>query len=223
MSSISRLSRYRWTLPVLAELARTGGSRFVPLITALGLSRDTLRQTLDVLIELRLVMPNPGYGHPARPEYVLTEEGGRVAPACARLVYYVRERDLDVVAFKRWTLPTVAALAQPQRYGELRRAVGATSRALTLTLKDLIGTGVMERRVHDGYPPGTSYRLTASGRALRNRVMPLQETLDEIAGAWPGAVYGTSDGNPNRSNSHGSGKPMIAATRSPSISITMSP
>jgi DNA-binding HxlR family transcriptional regulator len=181
VSSISSLSRFRWTLPILAHLATTGGSRFVPLTAALGLSRDALRHTLDALIDLGLVMPNPGYGHPTRPEYVLTETGGRVAPACARLVEYVRRSDLDLVAFKKWSLPAVAALDRPRRYGELRGAVGATSRALTLTLKDLVAAGVVERRVYDEFPPTTSYRLTASGRALRHRVMSLEGALGEIA------------------------------------------
>jgi DNA-binding HxlR family transcriptional regulator len=181
VSSISRLSRHRWTLPILAQLAKTGGSRFVPLTATLGLSRDSLRQTLDALIDLGLVIPNPGYGHPTRPEYVLTETGGRVAPACARIVEYVQRNGLDIVAFKKWSLPTVAALGRPQRYGELRRATGATSRALTLTLKDLVSTGVVKRRVSEEFPPGTSYRLTPSGRALRNRVMSLEGALEEIA------------------------------------------
>ena len=78
MSSISALSRHRWALPILAHLSGTGGSRFVPLAAALGMSRDALRQTLDSLMALGLVTPNPGYGHPTRPEYILTDEGRRV-------------------------------------------------------------------------------------------------------------------------------------------------
>jgi DNA-binding HxlR family transcriptional regulator len=185
MSSIARLTQYRWTLPILAQLERTGGSRFVPLATALGLSRDALRQTLDSLIDLGLVTPNPGYGHPTRPEYVLTESGARVAPTCARLVEYVRENHLDELAFRKWSLPTVVALTRPERFGDLRRVVGATPRALTLTLKDLVDVGAVERRVHDEYPPGTSYRLTASGRALHNRARRVEGALDPMPNHAP--------------------------------------
>ena len=171
------MTRYRWTLPILAQLARTGGSRFVPLTEALGLSRDALRQTLDELIDRGLVMPNPGYGHPTRPEYILTEEGQEVAPACAELVEHVRRTGLDPVAYRKWSLPTIAALTAPHGYGELRRAVGATPRALTLALKDLLDAGVVDRRVHDEFPPRTTYRLTARGRALGNRVVRLEAAL----------------------------------------------
>jgi DNA-binding HxlR family transcriptional regulator len=180
MVSIRELSSYRWALPILAHLARTGGSRFVPLSATLGVSRDALRQTLDSLIELGLVIPNPGYGHPTRPEYILTEEGRRVARRCARLVEDVLENGLENVAFRKWSLPTTAALSRPQRFGEVRRAVGASARALTLCLKDLVDAGVVERRVHDDFPPRATYRLTVTGRALRKHVMRLDAALADI-------------------------------------------
>lgn len=178
---MAELSRYRWTIPILAQLARTRGSRFVPLAVALGLSRDALRQTLDALIGLGLVTPNPGYGHPTRPEYILTRDGRHVAPSCAKLVRHVQECGLDPVAYKKWSFPTVAALSRPRRYGELRREVGATPRAMTLVLKDLVAADVVERRVHDEFPPCTSYRLTRLGRSLRTRVMRLDGALEDIA------------------------------------------
>jgi DNA-binding HxlR family transcriptional regulator len=181
MSSIAALSRHRWALPILAHLAQTGGSRFVPLSAALGMSRDALRQTLDSLIAIGLVIPNPGYGHPTRPEYILTDDGDRVAPACAQLVEYVRQNGLDGVAFKKWSLPTVAALDRPQRFGEVRRTVGATARALTLSLKDLLDARVVERRVHNEFPPTTSYRLSTRGRALRRRVLRVERELAQTA------------------------------------------
>jgi DNA-binding HxlR family transcriptional regulator len=178
MSSISVLSRYRWMLPVLAQLAQSGGSRFVPLTKQLGLSRDALRQTLDALIDAGLVVPNPGYGHPTRPEYVLTERGVQIAPACLRLVSYLRGSGLEDVALKKWSLPTVAALSVERRYGDLRRTVGATSRALSLALKDLVRAGLVERRVHDGFPPSTTYRLTSRSRTLRAHVDRLVAAVD---------------------------------------------
>jgi DNA-binding HxlR family transcriptional regulator len=92
-----------------------------------------------------------------------------------------RAPDAAITGTKKWSLPTVAALDQPQRYGELRRTVGATSRALTLTLKDLVDAGVVERRDYDDFPPGTSYRLTADGRALRDPVVSLEGALAEVA------------------------------------------
>jgi DNA-binding HxlR family transcriptional regulator len=175
------LSRHRWTLPLLAQLARTGGSRFVPLIHQLGVSRDSLRQTLDALIEAGFVMPNPGYGHPTRPEYVLTERGRQIAPACAQLVDRLRRDGVEDVALRKWSLPILAALEAELRFGELRRAVGATPRALTLALKDLVAAGLVRRHVHDGFPPSTSYGVTQRGRPLRGDVARLGAALAAAA------------------------------------------
>jgi DNA-binding HxlR family transcriptional regulator len=164
-------------VPILAQLALGGGSRFVPLANRLGLSRDALRQTLDALIEAGLVMPNPGYGHPSRPEYVLTEKGRRVAPACADLLRSLRRHGVEDVVLKKWSMPILDSLDKESRYGELRRAVGATPRALTLTLKELVDRDLVERRVHEGFPPSTSYRLTRKSRSLRRHVARLAAEL----------------------------------------------
>jgi DNA-binding HxlR family transcriptional regulator len=177
MQSILMLSRYRWTLPVIAELAARGGSRFVPLAHGLGLSRDTLRQTLDALIESGLVVPNVGYGHPSRPEYLLTDRGRALAPACTQLLAHLRRSGLEDVALRKWSLPILAALGAERRYGDLRRSVGATSRALTLALKLLVAAGLVERRVHDGFPPSTTYRPTARSRTVQRWLGRIAEAL----------------------------------------------
>jgi DNA-binding HxlR family transcriptional regulator len=171
------LTRHRWALPILSQLATTGGSRFVPLANQLGLSRDALRHTLDALIESGLVMRNPGYGHPTRPEYILTKRGRRVAPVCATVLRELRRHGIEDALLKKWSMPIVAELTAERRYGELRRAVGATPRALTLALRELIGLGLVERRVHDGSPPSTTYRLTPESRSLRGQVTRLAGTL----------------------------------------------
>jgi DNA-binding HxlR family transcriptional regulator len=161
----------------VVQLAATGGSRFVPLANQLGLSRDALRQTLDGLIAVGLVTRNPGYGHPTRPEYILTDKGRRVAPACAGVLSELRERGIEDVALKKWAMPIMAALGSESRYGELRRTVGATPRALTLALKELIARGLVERNVHEGFPPSTSYRLTQESRTLHRQVKRLAAAL----------------------------------------------
>lgn len=161
----------------MAQLSTTGGSRFVPLANTLGVSRDTLRQTLDALIQAGLVTRNPGYGHPSRPEYVLTESGQRIGPVCVELMEELRRRGVEDVLLKKWSMPILAALSAESRYGELRRAVGATPRALTLALKELAARGLVERRVHTGFPPSTTYRLTPKSRILRRRVARLAADL----------------------------------------------
>jgi DNA-binding HxlR family transcriptional regulator len=171
------LSRHRWALPILAQLATTGGSRFVPLTNQLGLSRDALRQTLDALIEAGLVMRNPDYGHPTRPEYILTDRGRRVAPSCARILRELRDGGIEDVVLKKWSMPILLALGCESRYADLRRTVGATPRALTLALKELMARGLVERRVQEGFPPSTTYVLTHESQTLRRCVRRLAVAL----------------------------------------------
>ena len=171
------MSTYRWALPVVAQLSATGGSRFVPLANELGVSRDSLRQTLNALVQAGLVTRNPGYGHPSRPEYILTGSGRRIGPVCVQLMEELRRRGIEDVLLKKWSMPILAALSGESRYGQLRRAVGATPRALTLALKELAALGLVERRVHTGFPPSTTYRLTPKSRALRRRVARLAAEL----------------------------------------------
>lgn len=166
MSSPS-LFHFRWSLPVLAELHRSRGAKFVSLANGLGVGRETLRRTLDALLEAGLVERNPGYGHPLRPEYVLSARGRQIGAAATRLVDELRAEGLEDVGLKKWSLPVLLELARERRFAELRSGLRVSPRALTLALKELAHAGLVERRVHDGFPPSTTYRLTVRARRLR--------------------------------------------------------
>lgn len=172
MSTLVALFHNRWSVPILAELHRQRGSRFVTLARTLGMSRESLRRTLAALIEGGLVGRNPGHGHPLRPEYVLTRHGEQIAARGEPLVELLRERDLEEVGLKKWSMPVVHALAdEALRFSELReRLEGISPRALTLALKELESAGLVERRVTDDYPPATSYRLAPAARRLASLV-----------------------------------------------------
>jgi DNA-binding HxlR family transcriptional regulator len=158
------LFHHRWSAPVLAELLRHKGSRFAALSGTLGVGSDSLRRALDSLLALGLVTRNPGYGHPLRPEYVLTDQGRRVAQRCTKLL----AASEDDVLLRKWSLPVLAALGRPARFSELRAAVpGVTPRALALALKDLQAADLVERRVEDAYPPRALYTPTPQGRRLQ--------------------------------------------------------
>jgi len=113
------------------------------------------------------VARNPGYGHPLRPEYVLTRSGEAAARRCARLLDGVHE---DVL-LRKWSLPVLAALDRPARFSELRATLpGVTPRALALALKDLEAADLVERRIEDAYPPRAVYSATPPGRRLQRIV-----------------------------------------------------
>lgn len=140
------LCHRRWTLPLLAtfwrQKARIGvpGAKFVTLVHTLGLSRDSLSTTLHALIDSHnLVMRNPGYGHPMRPEYVLTPAGRQVAPWADRIIA-AAAADADLL-LRKWSLPVLFVLHEggPQRFTALRRELGSPSpRALTQCLRALL-------------------------------------------------------------------------------------
>ncbi len=162
------LFHHRWALPVLAELHRTRGAKFVTLVNRLAANRVSLHHALDILVEEGWVKRNPGHGHPLRPEYLLTGAGEDLAPWCARILAILAALGIEDVALRKWSLPVVFALRQGRdRFSEVRTFLpGLTPRALVLTLKNLQHAGLVDRSVTNGYPPTSHYRLTRPGREL---------------------------------------------------------
>jgi DNA-binding HxlR family transcriptional regulator len=186
------LFHHRWAAPLLATLHSESGAKFVTLANRLGLSRDSLRQTLAALTAQGLVMRNPGYGHPLRPEYILTPAGDQVGFACGRLLDAARALGIDEIVLRKWPVPVLWVLQEGSlRFGEARAALpGVTSRALALTLKELQGAGLVERLLLDSYPPVAEYRLTHAGGRLaaaaplhpghRSEVAPVRSDAPDV-------------------------------------------
>lgn len=173
LGPLIELVHHRWNIPVLAELERQSGARFVALVNALGASRGSLTASLNDLIEQGLVARNPGYGHPMRPEYVLTGDGSRIGGQCLKLARMVDRRGESGFAFRKWTLPLVAALGKHvKRFNEVRDALGedATPRAVTLGLKSMLSKGWARRTLIDDYPPAAGYALMPPGRRVLDRI-----------------------------------------------------
>jgi DNA-binding HxlR family transcriptional regulator len=159
------LFHHRWAPPALALLAEREGVRFAELQGKLGVGRESLRRAVDGLLALGFACRNPGYGHPLRPEYLVTAEGRRAGDVCARVLAAARGED-DLL-LKKWSVPTLAQLDEPRRFSELRAALpGVTARALALALKELEERGLVEREVLGTRPPSTVYRPTAAGRRV---------------------------------------------------------
>jgi DNA-binding HxlR family transcriptional regulator len=165
---LAALFHHRWAVPILARLHRDAGAKFVTLAKRLHLSRDTLSATLAALIEYGWVLRNPGYGHPLRPEYILTPNGAKLGPWCVRAMYVLNALGARDVCLRKWSIPVAFVLAAGRvRFSEVRNALpDLTARALTLTLKRLQAAGLVERIVSHEYPPATYYLLTPCGRRL---------------------------------------------------------
>jgi len=160
------LFHHRWAAPALALLDERGGARFVELQRKLGVTRDSLRRALDALVELGYVRRNEGYGHPLRPEYLITAPGHDASPLAARVS---RSRARETL-LRKWSVPVLAELEEPRRFSELRAALpGVTPRALALALQELESVGLVRREVLPTRPPSTVYRSTARADTILGR------------------------------------------------------
>ena len=165
---LADLCHHRWAIPVVAELHLRRGAKFVTLRNALKVSPDSLRRTLESLAERGLVERNPGYGHPMRPEWILTMAGKRLGPPCVAVHRGVRRLGVGGAAARKWTLPVLLTLRPGvARFSEIERALPAvTARALTRTLRDMEAAGMVRREVLPSRPPSVTYRVEPRARGI---------------------------------------------------------
>jgi len=163
----------RWFVPLLALAGREEGVRFAALLASLGISRSMLTATLDRLLRKGWLMRNPGHGHPLRPEYLLTEAGRPVGAWCERVMEERQRLGLDVTRLGRWSLPLVGRLDRRwKRFSALEAELRPISpRSLSLTLKQLLDVGLVDRRLEDAFPPKPLYGLTGRGQRLARAML----------------------------------------------------
>ena len=168
LADLIALGKHRWMASVLADIAAHHGARFVEMINRLSLPRDTLSRTLEAAQALGWVMRNPGHGHPLRPEYILTNEGARIAEIAARQLSAQAQFGLAPGTLTRWGLPILHALdAGYQRFNHVSRLLTpASPRALSQGFRTLATHDLITRALIDDYPPISLYCLTESGRLL---------------------------------------------------------
>lgn len=177
---LENLLHHRWAVPALSTLhAHGGGAKLIALQRALEVSRDSLKRALKSLIVSGLVAKNPGYGHPMRPEYVLTPTGKGLGPVCGRLMAQLARLDLEEIGLKKWSLPVAFAIRKVGgRFNGIRNALpSSTPRALSGALRDLQDAGIVTRFLVDDDPPRTEYSLTRRGKLL---VRLLSELVDAM-------------------------------------------
>ncbi len=163
----------RWFLPLLALTSREEGVRLALVTARLGLSRSMLARVLELLLAKGWLTRNPGHGHPLRPEYVLTEAGRPVGAWCERVMAERERMRLDPAALGRWSLPVIGRLDRSwKRFSTLESELRPiTPRSLSLTLKQLLGGGLVERRLEDAFPPIPLYGLTGGGHRLARAML----------------------------------------------------
>lgn len=168
LAPLIELVHHRWNIPVIAELHRRSGTKFVTLVNSLHVSRASLSTSLGDLVNLGFVRKNPGHGHPMRPEYLLTPAGTEIGDQCLSLTRLVQRRNESDLAFRKWTLPLVAAIDHElRRFSEVQRALqGATPRAIALGLKMMLERRWAARSLIDDYPPAAAYALMPKGRKI---------------------------------------------------------
>jgi DNA-binding HxlR family transcriptional regulator len=165
-TEVIELFHHRWAPPALALLDTRGGARFVELQRKLDVGRESLRRGLDALLALGYVRRNPGYGHPLRPEYVITPQGHEAAGVARRASSGAARETL----LRKWSVPVLAELHEARRFSELRASLpGVTPRALALALRDLEAARLVRRDVLPTRPPSTVYRATRRGAAVLGR------------------------------------------------------
>ena len=176
IEKLKKFFHHRWNAPILSAFHTAGtGMRFVVLVNQLGISRDSLSNSLNSLLELDLIARNAGYGHPLRPEYILTEAGSTTAALCH---LYTRADSSESIHLRKWTAPILLVCHEHRnRFNDIRAALEVTPRALTQALKLMEDHSFILRNVDAGYPPTTSYQLTRAGKKLARVVEQIKDSL----------------------------------------------
>ena len=155
MTDLSKLFHRQWALPILVSLLRKK-----PLTVA----RQTYHDTLASLLEQGLVSKDGA----------LTARGHKISERGEALLTALEKSG----ELRKWALPILHVLGRKaQRFGELKAALpGATPRAISMALKDLVEEGLVQRRVLDGFPPRTEYTLEQKARGIA----PLLDQLAKV-------------------------------------------
>jgi DNA-binding HxlR family transcriptional regulator len=105
---------------------------------------------------------------------LVPDQAGRTAkpePTCPV------EVALTAIAGRWTTLLLRDLMGGPRSFGEIRAALPTLSdKVLVDRLRELQSRGLVERRVHTGFPTRTTYALTPAGIQLRPLLVQLYET-----------------------------------------------
>jgi len=174
---IVKVSSRAWSLKILALMAEGVVGRQAPLLSASGASRTAFVQSLNHLVALGMLERNPGYGHPLRPEYLITPLGEQVAIMAARIGSIELEDDQQRQLRRAWTVPVLSLIQKPRFFGEIKgRLDSVTDRALSQSLRQLRSMEWVQRDVDVALsPPRPLYRASNKGLDICHAVGELNE------------------------------------------------
>lgn len=170
-ATLETLTHHRWAIPIIALLHAERGAKFVQIVNRLQLSRDALTRSLTALNELGWVQRNAGYGHPLRPEYILTPNGAKLGEACSALNHWLEGNQLQESMLNKWSLPVLLAARNESRFSNLKRALpDITARALSSSLETLLSHDLLQVR-------NRRYQLSQRGLEAMTHLMKLSLAL----------------------------------------------
>ena len=151
---------------ILSLLHESNGARFVVMKNGLGVNADSLARSLQFLMKEGCVQRNPGYGHPLRPEYILTPHGRILAPQCSKLVKAVERLDVAETVYRKWSVPLLVTIKSGTvRFNGLRETLAINPRALTQGLQRLSASELVLQRLEYNLTPSGN-RIAILGRGL---------------------------------------------------------
>ncbi|MEM7615284.1 MAG: winged helix-turn-helix transcriptional regulator [Pseudomonadota bacterium] len=164
IDALVNITARAWALPILSSLHDGVPGRQAPLLAATGASRTAFAQSMAHLVEIGVLERNPGYGHPLRPEFRLTERGVHAAAIANRVQKASRREDHDLLR-RTWTLPVLTSLQSPSHFNEIKRSLPTvTDRALSQSLKSMEARDWVQRDVsHAARPPRPIYTAVNTG------------------------------------------------------------
>jgi len=111
-----------------------------------------------------LLERNPGYGHPLRPEFRLTQLGMTAAAIADKIQSVSADEDQDLLR-RSWTLPVLTSLHTQNHFNEIKRSLlTITDRALSQSLKSMEERNWVLRSVDNvARPPRSIYCAVNAG------------------------------------------------------------
>lgn len=172
------LYHHRWAIPIIAQIHKNNGAKYIFLHKSLQISKAVLSDTLPILIEAGYIQKNPGYGHPLRPEYIISPSGKLIANQCLDLYESLKKEGLESLISSKWCLPLILVIAKDRkRFSEIKEDIKTlTSRSLSYTLKKLENEKIVIRTVIPDHPPVTYYRLAQNMISILPKLLQFNDT-----------------------------------------------